>query len=70
MMAGKKSDPQLPESLRALVKDTGRPVSTEDIDSYGRLREVQDRSHRVRAIVKAWKDQQTQDRQLREKYAY
>jgi hypothetical protein len=69
-MAVKKGDSRLPESLQALVKDLGRPVSPEDIDTYGRLQEIQDRSHRVRAIVKAWKDQQTQDRKLREKYAH
>jgi hypothetical protein len=69
-MASKKSDPQLPDALRALVKDIGRPVTSEDIDTYGRFREIEDRSHRVRAIVKAWNDQQTQDRKLRERYAH
>jgi hypothetical protein len=69
-MAAKRSKPQLPQPLQALVKDIGRPVSSADIDTYGRLQEIQDRSHRVRAIVKAWKEQQAQDRQLREKYAH
>ncbi len=69
-MAAKSSDPQLPESFRALLKDPDRPISAEDVATYGKLREIEDRSHRLRAIVKAWKDQQTQDRKLREKYAH
>lgn len=69
-MAGKKATPQLPEALRAKVAEIGRSISPDDIDAYGKLREIRDRSHRVRAFVKAWKDQQTQDRRLREKYAH
>jgi hypothetical protein len=68
-MAKAKPEPQLPDALRALVKDIGRPVTSEDVDTYGRLREIHDRSYRVRVIVKAWKDQQTQDRKMREQYA-
>lgn len=33
------------------------------------MRQIEDRSHQVRTIVKAWKDQQTQDRKMRERYA-
>lgn len=58
-MARKKDPPELPESLREKVQSIGRPTSPEDIDTYGKLREIQDRSNRIRAIVKAWKDQQT-----------
>jgi len=65
-MAKQRPEPELPEGLKALVKDIGRPVSTEDVDTFGRLQEIQDRSHRLRAIVKAWKDQQTQDRRMRD----
>lgn len=68
-MAKAKSEPQLPDALRALVKDIGRPVTSADVDTYGRLKEIHDRSYRVRVIVKAWKDQQTQDRKMREQYA-
>lgn len=39
------------------------------MDSYGKLRQIEDRSHQVRTIVKAWKDQQAQDRKMRERYA-
>ena len=63
-MADKPSIPDLPANLQKLVKTVGRPVTSDDIDSYGKLRDIEDRSHRLRTIVKAWKDQQTQDRAL------
>jgi hypothetical protein len=69
-MAKKNPATDVPESLRDKVAKLGPPVSSDDVDTYGRLREIQDRSHRIRSIVKAWKDQQTQDRKLREKYAH
>lgn len=66
----RRAKPQVPDSLKDKVRSVGPRVSSRDVDTYGRLREIQDRSHRVRAIVKAWKDQQAQDRKLREKYAH
>lgn len=68
-MAKKKSQPQVPESLKNLVQNVGEPVSSADVDSYGKLRRIEDRSHQVRTIVKAWKDQQVLDRKMRERYA-
>jgi hypothetical protein len=70
MMAAKRPEPQIPDSLKDKVKQVGSPISSKDIDSFGKLREIRDRSHRLRTIVRAWKDQQTQDRKLREKYAH
>ncbi|MBI1917274.1 MAG: hypothetical protein HYS12_21450 [Planctomycetes bacterium] len=68
-MARKKPQPQVPDTLKNLVQDVGKPVSSSDVDSYGKLRQIQDRSHQIRTIVKAWKDQQAQDRKMRERYA-
>ena len=68
-MAKKKPPPQVPDTLKNLVQDVGKPVSSSDVDSYGKLRHIQDRSHQIRTIVKAWKDQQAQDRRMRERYA-
>jgi len=68
-MTRKKPQPQVPDTLKNLVQDVGKPVSSSDVDSYGKLRQIQDRSHQIRTIVKAWKDQQTQDRNMRERYA-
>lgn len=69
-MAKKNPLSTFPEKLRDLVRDVvSAPVSPSDVDSYGKLRQIQDRSHRLRTIVKAWKDQQTQDRKMRARYA-
>lgn len=68
-MAKKRSQPILPEQLRALVEETESRVLPEDVDVYGRLQEIQDRSLRTRTIIEAWKAQQEQDRQMREQYA-
>ena len=68
-MADDPEPGKAPDALKAKVRQVGRPVSAEDIDGYGQLRAIADRSHRLRTIVKAWKDQQTQDRELRGEYA-
>lgn len=68
-MARKKADPKIPDNLKDLVQDVGNPVTSSDVDTFGKLRQIEDRSHQVRTLVKAWKDQQTQDRKMRERYA-
>ncbi len=68
-MARQRSRPQVPENLKALVADVGGPVSSADVDTYGKIREIHDRSHQIRTIVSAWKEQQKQDRELRARYA-
>jgi hypothetical protein len=65
-MAGK---PQLPKELQSLVKEVGKPVSSDDVNLYGRIQSIADESHRLRTILSAWRSQQTQDRKLRERYA-
>ena len=62
-------EPELPEALGRHVKQVGKPVTSEEVDSYAKLQGVRDRSHRLRTRVRAWKDQQAQDRQMRERYA-
>jgi len=54
-MAKQSSKPQLPENLKGLVADIGRPVSPADVDTYGKLRAIADRSHQIRTIVNACK---------------
>ncbi len=68
-MAKKRPEPQIPENLKGIVTDVGAPVSSADVDTFGKLREIQDRSHQIRTVVKAWKDQQAQDRKMREQFA-
>jgi hypothetical protein len=65
----RKTTPQMSEDLKNLVRDVERSLSSADADTYGKLRRIHDRSHQIRTIVKAWKDQQTQDRKWRERYA-
>jgi hypothetical protein len=61
--------PNLPVTLPSVVESVGRSVTPEDVDTYGRVTEINDQSHRVRTIVTAWKRQQEQDRNLRRHYA-
>ena len=62
-------DPELPADLGKHVKKMGKPVTSKDVDSYAKLQDVRDQSHRLRTFVRAWKDQQAQDRKMRERYA-
>jgi hypothetical protein len=59
----------LPKHLQALVEDVGRPVTSEDIDVYRQLQRIEGETFRLRTVLKAWKDQQSQDRDLRARYA-
>jgi hypothetical protein len=61
--------PEPPASLGKNVERIGGPVSPAEVDSYAKLQDVRDQSHRLRTIVKAWKDQQVQERKMRERYA-
>jgi hypothetical protein len=68
-MAKPQPQPEVPDNLKSLATAIVGPVTSSDVDTYGKLREIEDRSHQVRTIIKAWKDQQTQDRRMREQYA-
>src|ERR1700722_9868247 len=61
--------PELPDQLARFVEKVGDPVSFSDVDTYVKLQNVRDQSHRVRTIVNAWKKQQEQERGMRGKYA-
>lgn len=69
-MAAPTPDGPAPEPRKRRAARSARPTSPDEVSAYGRLREIHDRSYMVRAVVKAWKDQQTQDRALRERYAH
>lgn len=62
--------PELPAPLQDLVDKIGDPVSPSDVDTYAKLKNVLDQSHRVRTIVNAWKKQQDQERDMRGRYAF
>jgi hypothetical protein len=50
------------------VETLGVPVTSEEVDTYGRYREIEDRSFRLRTVVGAWESQQTEERRLRRSY--
>ncbi len=60
----------LPKELQALVTDVGRPVTSQDVDAYRQLQRIKDDTLRIRTVLKAWKEEQTQDRNLRDRYAF
>lgn len=64
-----KKKPDIPASLSKYVSDVGPAVTPDDVDTFGKLQDIRDRSHWVRSIVNAWKNQQTQDRAMRKSYA-
>ena len=49
--------PELPAKFGQSLEKVGDPVSSSDLDTYARLQNVRDQSHRVRTIVNAWKKQ-------------
>jgi hypothetical protein len=61
--------PSLPPNLQGLVQSVGPPVTPKDVAVWERVQEAQDRRFRLRAILRAWDRQQTQDREMRNRYA-
>jgi hypothetical protein len=60
---------KLPATIRQVVEKVGKPVTSEDIDAIGKLREIEERRKRHRTIVGAWKQQQEEDRKMRKTFA-
>jgi len=60
----------IPESVRRFVNKVGGPVTPEDVNVYGRLQDIRDRSRYSRAVLRAWEKQQEQDRKMRQRYAW
>jgi hypothetical protein len=59
----------LPQTIKDRVLDVGAEVEPQDVDTYGRIREIEDKSHKLRTVLKAWGDQQDDERGLRREYA-
>ena len=45
------------------------PVSSDQIENFGRLQDIQERTKHHRTIIAVWKQQQDQDRKMRKLYA-
>lgn len=56
-------------SFPRFVESIGRQVTSDDIDTYARLTQIEDTSYRIRMIVEAWAKRQTEERALRLQYA-
>ena len=59
----------LSPDARRLIESIGSTVTNEDIAIYERIRRIEDSSYRLRTVVEAWEKQQTEERNLRSRYA-
>jgi hypothetical protein len=59
----------IPDTLRDKVKSVGSAVTREDLDAYGRLREIEDKSYKLQKILEAWQNQHREERAMRKTYA-
>ena len=60
---------ELPEKFHGVVDAIGSEVQHEDIDTWQRVRETEDRSHKLRTVLQVWEGQQNEERSLRRSYA-
>jgi hypothetical protein len=58
-----------PESVGDKILTIGSQVTSADVDTYGRLREIEDKSRRSATLLQAWERQHTEERNLRRTYA-
>ncbi len=70
--ASTNTDPESMLSVDAKEKilSVGEPLkSSAQIDNYGRLEEIRNRSQKLQIILNTWNTQQTEERNLRRTYA-
>ena len=60
----------LPDSIREMVVSVGTAVTSDDVDTYGRIQEIEDKSKKQSTILEAWERQHTEERKLRQTYAW
>ena len=58
------------DHLPSQVLKIGSPLTVDDVDTYLKVRDADDKSYKLRVIVDAWKHQQTEDRRMRRGYAW
>jgi hypothetical protein len=64
-----QGEPEVPDVIRDKVLAIGASVSQDEIEVYGRYREIADRSAKLRTILDAWEHQHMEEREMRQKYA-
>lgn len=52
-----------------IVAEIGSAVTSDDIDTYRQLREIEDRSYKLKIVLDAWKAQKKEERNWRNIYA-
>lgn len=57
------------QDLPSNVIQIGSEVSTNDIDSYLKLRDAEDKRFKLKTVLDAWSLQQKEDREMRKRYA-
>jgi len=65
----KPGDVDVPPSLQEKVLSVAASVTSVELDTYGKLREIHDRSAKLRTILEAWERQHSEERRLRQTYA-
>ena len=69
-MARAKLSPEIQQAVANIgVASDSDTLIGEGIDNLGKLRGIEERTKHHRTIIKVWKQQQDQDRQIREIYA-
>ena len=53
------------ESLPSKVIRIGESVTADDVDTYVKIRDAEDRRYKLRSIVDSWDKQQSEDRKMR-----
>lgn len=59
----------IPDALRDKVKTIGSAVTHQDLDVYGRVREIEDKSYKLQRVLNAWEGQHREERAMRKTYA-
>jgi hypothetical protein len=59
----------IPDALKNRIIGVGGEVRPEDVDVFGRIREIEDKSYKLRTVLDAWERQQSEERALRQGYA-
>lgn len=71
-IASSNMDPEslLSADAKEKILSVGEPLkSSAQIDNYGRLEEIRNRSQKLQIILNTWNTQQTEERNLRRTYA-
>lgn len=59
----------LSPTAQRIVQSIGEPVTNDDVTIYERVRRIEDASYELRTIVASWEKQQSDERDLRNRYA-